>query len=108
EFKVKINGENAMQVSQRIGWDPIAKQIRSWVFDSEGGFGESLWSRDGDSWVIKATGVRPDGKTASATNVLVPAGKDGYVVRARDRMVGDEVSPPTEFKVVRKPPQPER
>jgi uncharacterized protein (TIGR02246 family) len=106
EFNVQINGESAMRVSQRIGWDPVAKRIRSWVFDSEGGFGESVWARDGDAWVIKATGVRPDGKTASATNMLVPAGKDGYVLRSRDRIVGDEVSSPTEFKVVRKPPQP--
>jgi hypothetical protein len=95
-----------MRVSQRIGWDPVAKRIRSWVFDSEGGFGESLWARDGDSWIIKATGVRPDGKIASATNVFVPAGKDAYVWRSRDRIIGDEVSPPMEVKVVRKPPQP--
>jgi uncharacterized protein (TIGR02246 family) len=106
EFKLQISGKNAMRVSQRIGWDPIAKRIRSWVFDSEGGFGESEWTPDGDTWVIKATGVRPDGKTASATNVLVPAGKDAYVWRSRDRIVGDEVSPPMEVKVVRKPPQP--
>jgi len=26
---------------QRIGWDPQAKQIRSWTFDSAGGFGEA-------------------------------------------------------------------
>jgi len=108
DFDLQINGQNAMRVSQRIGWDPVAKRIRSWVFDSEGGFGESLWTPDGDTWVIKATGVRPDGKTASATNVFVPAGKDAYVWRSRDRVVGDEVMPPIEVKVVRKPPQPNR
>ena len=32
-----------MTVTQRIGWDPAAKQIRSWEFDSEGGFGEGTW-----------------------------------------------------------------
>jgi uncharacterized protein (TIGR02246 family) len=108
EFALQISGRNAMRVSQRIGWDPIAKRVRSWVFDSEGGYGESLWTRDGDIWVIKATGVRPDGTTASSTNVLVPAGKDGYVWRSRDRIVGDEVAPAMEVKVVRKPPQPKR
>jgi hypothetical protein len=67
-----------------------------------------LWTRDEDDdiWVIKATGVRPDGSTGSSTNVLVPAGKDAYVWRSRDRIVGDEVVPPIEVKVVRKPPQP--
>jgi uncharacterized protein (TIGR02246 family) len=108
EFNLQVSGKNAMRVSQRIGWDPQAKNIRSWVFDSEGGFGESVWTRDDNIWIIKATGVRPDGSTASSTNMLVPAGKDAYVWRSRDRIVGDDVVPPIEVKVVRKPPQPNR
>ena len=39
-FTVKQQGKPVMTVSQRIGWDPLARQIRSWEFDSEGGFGE--------------------------------------------------------------------
>jgi uncharacterized protein (TIGR02246 family) len=108
EFNIQVSGKDETRVSQRIGWDPLAKRIRSWVFDSDGGFGESLWTRDDDVWVIKATGVRPDGTTASSTNMLVPAGKDAYVWRSRDRIVGDEVVPNVEVKVVRKPPQPKR
>jgi uncharacterized protein (TIGR02246 family) len=106
DFHLKIEGREAMQVTQRIGWDPLAKRIRSWVFDSEGGYGESWWTRNGDAWVIKATGVRPDGTTASATNVLTPIGKTGYLYRSTDRVVGDDMEPPVEVKVVRKPPQP--
>jgi uncharacterized protein (TIGR02246 family) len=108
DFKLELNGQDSMDVSQRIGWDPLAKQIRSWVFDSEGGFGESLWTRDGNDWIIKATGVRPDGTTASATNFLVPTGTDGYVWRSTDRVVGDERQQATQVKVVRKPPQPKK
>jgi uncharacterized protein (TIGR02246 family) len=106
EFKLKVNGRDSMNISQRIGWDPAAKRIRSWVFDSAGGFGENLWTRDDDSWLIKATAVRPDGKTASATNLLVPSGKDAYVWRSTDRVVGDDVQDPVEVKVIRKPPKP--
>jgi uncharacterized protein (TIGR02246 family) len=106
EFKLKLNGRNAMNVSQRIGWDPVARCIRSWVFDSEGGYGQSAWTRDGDAWIIKATGIQPDGTTASATNALVPTGADGYIWRTTDRIVGDERQPSAEVKVVRKPPQP--
>jgi uncharacterized protein (TIGR02246 family) len=106
DYKVKVNGRDSMDISQRIGWDPLRKRIRSWVFDSEGGFGESFWTRDGNGWLIKATAVRPDGTTASATNRLVPAGRDAYVWRSLDRVVGDEVEEPIEVKVVRKPPQP--
>jgi uncharacterized protein (TIGR02246 family) len=108
EFKLLTNGRDAMNVSQRIGWDPVAKCVRSWVFDSEGGYGESVWTRDGSAWIIKATGVRPDGTTASATNSLIPVGTDGYVWRSTDRIVGDERQLPTEVKVVRKPPEPKK
>jgi hypothetical protein len=108
DFKLQMNGRNAMNVTQRIGWDPIAKRIRSWVFDSEGGYGESTWRRAGSNWIIKATGVRPDGMLASATNLLMPTGNDGYVWRSTDRIVGDETQLSMEVKVVRKPPQPKK
>ncbi len=106
DLNVQMAGRSAMKVTQRIGWDPLSKRIRSWVFDSEGGFGEGVWARQGDAWVIKATGVRPDGAAASATNVVMPLGKDSYLWRSGDRVVGDEVMPPIEVKIVRKPPAP--
>ncbi len=106
EMTVQAEGRDVMQVSQRIGWDPLTKRIRSWVFDSEGGFGEGVWTRLENSWVIKSTGVRTDGTTASATSVIVPTGSDGYVWRVRDRIVGEKALPSLEVKVVRKPPTP--
>jgi uncharacterized protein (TIGR02246 family) len=108
EFKLVINGDEAMNVTQRIGWDPLTSRIHSWVFDSKGGYGESEWTRDGDNWIIRAKGVRPDGTTASATNLLVPIGTDGYVWRSTDRIVAGERQPSMQVKVVRKPPQPKK
>ena len=58
-FGVRVKGKPALTGTQRIGWDPLTKQLKSWVFDSNGGYGEGLWMRQGDQWVIKATGVRP-------------------------------------------------
>ncbi len=106
DFKVQTNGREAMEVTQRIGWDPLTKRVHSWVFDSEGGYGESDWTRDGSAWIIRATGVRPDGTTASATNFLMPTGGDEYVWRTTDRIVAGERQPSSEVRVVRKPPQP--
>ena len=34
-------------LASRDGAFLLAKQVRSWEFDSEGGFGEGRWSRDG-------------------------------------------------------------
>lgn len=106
EIHYQVAGKDTMRVTQRIGWDPLAKRIRSWAFDALGGFSEGVWVRDGDSWVVKSNGVRPDGAAGSSTSVLIPTGPDGYVLRVRDRVVGDVVEPPVEVRVVRKPPTP--
>ncbi len=108
EFSAKIGGRPAMAGTQRFGWDPLANQIRSWVFDSTGGYGEGLWTRDGDRWVIKLRNVTSDGQVGTATNVLKRIDKDRWGWQSYDRMVGGELSPEIEqVIVVRKPPKPE-
>ena len=108
-FDVRVQGKPALTGSQRIGWDPLTKQIKSWVFDDNGGYGEGLWSRAGDQWVVKATGVRPDGKTASATQVLTFVDKDHLKWKSIDRTHGDEVVEEIdEIVMARKPPQPKK
>ncbi len=106
-FTVKRQGKPVMTVSQRIGWDPLARQIRSWEFDSEGGFGEGRWSRDGDRWIIKHTGVRPEGTTASSTNTMWRERPDLVRWTSTDRILGDEPVPNEEtYVLVRVPPPP--
>jgi hypothetical protein len=106
EIVVRQAGRDAMKVSQRIGWDPLAKRFKAWMFDAEGGYGESSWTPTESGWLIKATSVHSDGSTASATNSIEPTGLDRYVFRSVDRVVGNEVLPPVEVHVVRQPPQP--
>jgi uncharacterized protein (TIGR02246 family) len=89
-FTVRLQGKPVMHVTQRIGWDPLARQVRSWEFDSEGGFGEGRWSGGGDRWVVKHTGVRSDGTTASATNVMVRERPDRVRWVSLDRVFGSE------------------
>ena len=52
-FAVAIGDEVRKSGMQIIGWDPVAKQIRSWVFDSDGGFGEGTWSHKKNKWFIQ-------------------------------------------------------
>lgn len=107
EFEVKIEGQVALSGTQRIGWDPLQKQFRTWVFDTGGGFGEGVMSRDGERWLIKATGIRSDGQPASATNVITPLGKDRIGWQTMDRTIaGESVADIDQFVIVRKPPEP--
>ncbi len=106
EVVVRQAGRDTMKISQRIGWDPLTMRFKAWMFDAEGGYGESLWTPTETGWLIKATSVHSDGSTASATNHIEPTGLDRYVFRSVDRVVGNEVVPDVEVHVVRQPPQP--
>jgi len=106
-FTVHQNGEAVLSVSQRIGWDPIARQIRSWEFDTAGGFGEGWWTRDGERWVVKHTGVQPEGKTASGTNTMTRERSDLVRWTSTDRVIGDQIIPDgLSYTLVRVPPAP--
>ena len=107
DFDVKIDGRVALRGTQRIGWDPLHRQFRTWVFDTEGGFAEGLMARHGHRWLIKATGVRPDGQPAAATSVVTVLGKDRVGWQVSDRTVGGVAVPDIDqFVMVRKPPEP--
>jgi len=108
DFSIRVKGQKVLQGTQRIGWDPLSKQIKAWVFDSEGGHAQSLWSFVDGSWVIQAKGVRNDGKVVTVTNQLTQLGRDRFSLESADRIVGDERMPNMSVIVVRKPPPPKR
>jgi hypothetical protein len=104
-YEVRREGQEPLAVTQRIGWDPHNELVRSWVFDSEGGFGEGQWSRDGNRWVVESSGVLPDGGTGGSTNVWEYVDGKTFVWRATDREVDDQPIADVETKFVRKSPK---
>ena len=106
KFTVKIDDQPAMHGVQRIGYDPLTKQIKSWVFDSRGGYVEGLWSNVGDHWVSKARGVSADGTVVTSTNQFSYLGKDRMRWVSVHRMAGDRHLPDVVVTVTRKPPAP--
>ncbi len=107
EFQVVREGSVVLKGTQRIGWDPQAKQVRSWIFDSAGGFGEAAWTPTDDGWIVKAKGVRSDGTSASATRTLSRADEDRVIWSATERIDDGEQLPDLAVTMVRKPPQAE-
>jgi uncharacterized protein (TIGR02246 family) len=103
-FAVMIGDQVNMSGMQVVGWDPAAKQIRSWVFDSDGTFGEGTWTRKDDSWSIKQTGVLPDGKKTTATNVITKVDDNTLTWQSVDRTVDGELQPNIEEVVVVRQP----
>ncbi len=105
DFSVRRGSEVVQKGVQRIGWDPQAKRIRGWVFDGQGGFGESSWEEVEGSWVVKASGVAATGESRSGTRTLTPDG-DRILVRLSDRTDQGLRLPDINFTMVRKPPAP--
>lgn len=106
-FEVRVKGKPELTGTQRIGWDPLTKQFKSWVFDSDGSYTEGLWTRQDNGWLIKATGVRPDGRVATATQVLTSVTRDSFRWKSIDRTIGGESAPDIdEVVMVRRSPRP--
>ncbi len=107
-YKVEMQGEKTASGTMFIGWDPQSGQIKSWLFDSDGGHGEGLWTRTGDKeWVVKAQGVLRDGRPTSATQIHTIINKDSVKTSSIDRIIGGEVAPDiVDVVMVRKAPAP--
>jgi uncharacterized protein (TIGR02246 family) len=106
DVTVQPSSGEPLKIHQRIGWDPLTGKFKAWMFDAEGGYGESIWTPTESGWLIKAHSVQSDGSTASATNHIEPTSLDRYIFRSVDRVVGNEMADPVEVIVVRQPPAP--
>jgi uncharacterized protein (TIGR02246 family) len=92
-FTVQIRDRIDMAGMQIIGWDPAAKQIRSWVFDSDGGFGQGTWTKKDKRWYIQQTGVLPDGRKSTAVNIITYIDDNTCTLQSVNRTVDGELLP---------------
>lgn len=90
-----------LEISQRIGWDPLSRRIRSWAFGSDGSHSEATWTHDGGSWVAHTATVQPDGSQTAAINAYTYDGKDRCTMRSLHTHVGGEHLPPVALTLVR-------
>ena len=107
EFKIHIAGQEAMSGTQRIGWDPLTGKLKSWVFDSEGGYSEGFWHRDDERWILKSYGVTADGEPASSTTIYTLVNDDTMTWQSVDHEIGGVELPDSDpVTIVRRAPAP--
>jgi uncharacterized protein (TIGR02246 family) len=99
-FAISIGNQINRSGMQIIGWDPNEKQIRSWVFDSDGGFGEGFWSRKGSKWYIQNSGTLPDGGKTSSVNIMTQLDNNTYKWESVNRDIDGELQPNVDPVVV--------
>ena len=105
---IHVQGQPVMTVNQRIGWDPLTKQIKSWVFDSEGGYGDALWSAQrATSGSSSRPACCPTAGSRRPRNVLTRVGpnrRDGR--RPNGPWATRALPEQAEYVMVRRPPHP--
>ena len=107
EFKLHIGGEEIISGEQRIGWDPPTGRLKSWVFDSDGGYSEGFWQHDDNRWILKSVGVSTDGQPASCTTIYTVIDENTMTWQTVDHEVaGAKIPDSDEITVVRRAPTP--
>ena len=91
--KVTRENEDPLEATEVIGYDTASDQIRSWVFDSDGGFGEGTWKHDGNKWMITFTSTALDGTTSSAQHVVTYIDDKKFTWESINRQSRGEVLP---------------
>lgn len=87
---------SAREISEIIGWDPERRQIRSWVFTSDGRFAEGFWSRAGEGWEVRYEGRGTDEGLVCTFTISRP-GPDEMVIRCEPSTLTDILPPATDF-----------
>jgi hypothetical protein len=83
--------------------DPLTGTVKGWSHDSDGGYSESTWTKNGDSWLVRGTGVTSEGDVAAATYLIKPLGKDRVEVKTMHKVVGDTIEADSTAILVRRP-----
>ena len=76
DFLVRSADGELISGTQRIGWDPAARAIKSWTFDSAGSSAEARWERVGSKWTAQGEETLPDGSVLNTATTYAPAGPD--------------------------------
>jgi uncharacterized protein (TIGR02246 family) len=92
-FTVSIDDQIELSGMQFIGWDAATKQIRSWTFDSDGGFSQGTWSKKENRWYVRKMGTTADGRKAVAVNIITYVDDDAFKLQSTQRTLAGELLP---------------
>ncbi len=95
-FQVANNEGVVLKGTQVIVWDARAGQIRSWIFDSDGGFGSGIWRQQNNGvWTVDSEYQLADCGVGSSTNVYSNISSDSYNFHSINRMADGAPIPDT-------------
>jgi uncharacterized protein (TIGR02246 family) len=102
KYAIKEGAKVVESGTQMFGKDNAEGGIRSWVFQSDGGFGDGLWTREGKKWTVDFSGVTADGKKLTATVIYVHVDANTFTWQSVDQAVdGQPIADARPIKVTK-------
>lgn len=92
-FSAEFSDQEPLEGVQVIGWDPARGVLRSWMFDSDGAFGQGLWNEQNGTWVVRSEMTLADGQEAQNTLIYTPRDENSYYWQAIGRKVSGRFLP---------------
>jgi uncharacterized protein (TIGR02246 family) len=90
KYTVKEGAKVIESGMQMIGKDNNEGVIRSWVFQSDGGFGGGVWTREGKKWSVDVQGVMADGTELTGTSIYTHLDPNTYTWQLVDQALDGE------------------
>ncbi|WP_442482940.1 DUF4440 domain-containing protein [Aeoliella sp. SH292] len=100
-FLISAPGREPITANERIKWDPALKKFHSWVFDSNGGTGEGIWTKDGDTWRVDLTATLPTGEELTTQSSYSPTKNGGILWKSTPTRAGGEALPTQQLEFKR-------
>ena len=101
-YTVRESGKVVESGTETIGRDSADGVIRSWLFQSDGGFAGGVLTRDGRKWAVDVHAVRADGTRLTGTVTYLPVDPDTFTWQAVNQALdGVAVADTPPIKVTR-------
>lgn len=100
---VAVSDQLLFNGTERIGWDPAAKLVRSWSFEADGGFSEGTWTREGDNtWIVTVSSVLRSGSLMTSRTVVKRVDADTITWQATRQVLDGKPLPDTQMVTMKR------
>jgi uncharacterized protein (TIGR02246 family) len=91
KYTVSREGNVVSSGLQMIGWDAKDKKIRSWLFDSDGGFIGGTWTGKDGRWVVQSVATLQTGESGSFTSIFRQLEDGSYSWKKINRSLNGQI-----------------
>jgi len=92
-FSIAQENADPLEGTEVIGYDVAAGTLRSWTFDSEGGFAESVWRQENNKWLVLVSSTLEDGSRFTAQNIITSVADGKFTFESINRFLDGEALP---------------